>query len=82
MIIINKVILITGASRGIGREMALSFANEGYLVAANYNKSINEAEKLKAMSSNILIYKADVSNEKEVMSWLMILLKNMAKLMF
>ncbi len=62
----KKIILITGASRGIGREMALSFASEGYLVAANYNKSETEAKQLKDLSPNIFIYKADVSNRREV----------------
>ena len=34
----NKVVIITGASRGIGREIALAFAGAGYSVAANYIK--------------------------------------------
>ncbi|MBQ4313524.1 MAG: SDR family oxidoreductase [Clostridia bacterium] len=34
----NKTVLITGASGGIGRAMALAFAEEGYAIAVHYNK--------------------------------------------
>ena len=65
----KKVILITGASRGIGNNIARSLAHEN-IVIANYNKSKDEAKKLKAdlKSENIDIdiIKADVSNRTEV----------------
>ena len=65
----KKVILITGASRGIGNNIARSLAHEN-IVIANYNKSEDEAKKLKAdlKSENIDIdiIKADVSNRAEV----------------
>ena len=44
----GKIALVTGASRGIGREIALAFAREGADVAANYNKSQSAAESLVA----------------------------------
>lgn len=66
----NKIILVTGASRGIGREIAYTLAKEGNTVIANYNKSKNMAESLKKIAKNenlnIDIYKADVSNREEV----------------
>ena len=43
----KKVILVTGASRGIGNNIARSLAHEN-IVIANYNKSKDEAKKLKA----------------------------------
>ena len=65
----KKVILVTGASRGIGNNIARSLAHEN-IVIANYNKSKDEAKKLKAdlKSENIDIdiIKADVSNRTEV----------------
>ena len=40
----NKVVIVTGASRGIGRGIAEYLARNGFLVIANYNKSEKEAE--------------------------------------
>lgn len=63
----NKTVIITGASRGIGRETAALFAQKGYNVVANYNNSENEAKSLLAQLSDyrVSIFKADVSNKKE-----------------
>jgi 3-oxoacyl-[acyl-carrier protein] reductase len=44
----GKIALVTGASRGIGREIALAFAREGADVAVNYHKSQGAAESLVA----------------------------------
>lgn len=43
----NKTVLITGASRGIGRAIAHKFASEGFSIAINCSKSTNELMKLK-----------------------------------
>lgn len=42
----GKVALITGASRGIGREIALTFADYGAAVVVNYNGSKEKAEEV------------------------------------
>lgn len=65
-----KTILITGASRGIGRETAKLFAQNGYNVLINYNRSKSAAEELydslKKGGLSADIFKADVSIRFEV----------------
>lgn len=64
---INKVILVTGASRGIGRAIAKELSKDN-IVIANYNKSEEKAKELLSECSNIDIFKADVSNRAEVVT--------------
>lgn len=63
--------LITGASRGIGKEIALLLAKERCNIIVNYNNSKKEAEELvKLIKQNYGVeaysFKADVSSEKEI----------------
>ena len=60
-----KVAIVTGASRGIGREIARQLAVQGIKVIANYNKSEEEAKKLQNENPEIDIFKADVSKREE-----------------
>lgn len=66
----NKTILITGASRGIGAAVAVLAAKRGYNVCVNYlrNKKAanNIVNKITQDGGTAIAYQADVSVEKEV----------------
>lgn len=66
----NKVIIVTGGSRGIGSAIVKLLANEGHSVVLNYNQSKEIAEntkrELKEQGKEIDIFKADVSKREEV----------------
>ena len=60
----NKVIIVTGASRGIGRNIAYNLAIEGNDVIANYNKSydvINEAKHLNTKDEITAVFREDIT---------------------
>lgn len=65
----KKVVLITGATTGIGKAIALEFAEAGYNLAINYRNKTEEMENLKKEieSNNVkcLYVKADVSKFEE-----------------
>ncbi len=79
-----KNILITGASHGIGRAIAIHFAKNGYNVIANYNKSENEAFMLKNELSSLgyscHVVKANVANHDEVKMMFEFIISNFGQL--
>ncbi len=69
---LNKVVLVTGSSRGIGRSIAVKFAKEGASVIINYKSDQKAAETITEIISSYghdcICIKADVSKESSVKS--------------
>ena len=63
--IVNKVVVVTGGSRGIGAEIVKFLAKLDYKVVLNYNKSESYAQDVKKELNNVEIFKADVSKKEE-----------------
>ncbi len=65
----SKVVLITGASRGIGSSAARAFSENGYNVILNYNNSKEQAmsvlNDIRRNKTSSIALKADVSKRKE-----------------
>ncbi|WP_282143398.1 SDR family oxidoreductase [Cellulophaga baltica] len=66
----NKVIIVTGSSKGIGKETALLLAKNGAKVVINHSNSEKEAKEtvaqIVANGGTAFSFKADVSKKKEV----------------
>lgn len=73
MLLKNKVAIISGASRGIGRAIAEELAREGAHIAFNYLKSKSEAqsleEKLKALGAKTKGSQVSISDFDSVSNW-------------
>ena len=80
----NKVVIVTGASKGIGREIAKQLAKKGHNIIANYNKSKEQIEQLKKELEkeqiNIDIFKADISKREEAKSLVEYTIKKYGKI--
>ena len=66
----NKTVFVTGGSRGIGKEVALKFAENGYNVVINYVSSNTDVEALKSefegKGVKALIMQADVTDKTAI----------------
>ena len=65
----DKCALITGATRGIGKQIAITLAKQGYNIALNYRKENEELENTKKeieeIGVQVLAVKGDVANFEE-----------------
>ncbi|MBQ1837363.1 MAG: 3-oxoacyl-ACP reductase FabG [Neisseriaceae bacterium] len=66
----NKTILITGSSRGIGKAIALALAEDGFDIVLHCRNRIDDAKKvaeeIKVMGRNVRILQFDVANREQV----------------
>jgi 3-oxoacyl-[acyl-carrier protein] reductase len=70
MLLLNKICLVTGASKGIGKAISTTFANEGAVVILTGRNvtSLNAiAANLPAYSGSHLVYKMDVNIEEDIL---------------
>ncbi len=70
MMLKDKVAIVTGGTRGIGRAISLLFAEEGAKVIANFSKDVGAAENLmkeaESKGLKIRLFKADVTQFDQV----------------
>jgi 3-oxoacyl-[acyl-carrier protein] reductase len=80
----DKVVLITGSSRGVGRATALEFAREGAIVIVNYSSSEDKANSLVneiiQLGSKAVAIRCDVSQEDQVKSMIDEIISKFGKL--
>lgn len=80
----QKTVIVTGGSRGIGAAIVSLLAKEGYNIVLNYNKSEEIAEKMKEQFTekgyNVEIFKADVSKREQVKDLIQFTIKKFGKI--
>ena len=68
--LINKTALVTGASRGIGRDIAIAFAREGLNVAVHYRERSRDAHEtaaaISALGRRAVVVQGDLSRASDV----------------
>ncbi|MEK6808117.1 MAG: 3-oxoacyl-[acyl-carrier-protein] reductase [Nanoarchaeota archaeon] len=80
----NKIALITGASKGIGKAIAIEFAKNNADVIINYNSNKTSAlaveEEIKKLGRKVLSIKADVSKYEDVSLMIGLIKKEFGKI--
>ena len=66
----DKVVLITGSTRGIGKAIALAFAKEGAKIVLNYRKkrdiALKTYDEIKSINEDVILIQADVGKRGDV----------------
>lgn len=80
----DKIVLVTGASKGIGRAIALGAAREGAHVAVNYNTdkkgALDVAGKIKETGRRAIVIKADVGKVPEILEMFRVIKSEFGKI--
>ncbi|QWE18598.1 SDR family oxidoreductase [Polynucleobacter corsicus] len=68
----NKAVLVTGAAKRLGREIALEFARQGWDIAIHYGQSASEDQvtvtEIQQLGRKAVAFRADLANEAEINS--------------
>jgi len=83
MLLENKVAIVTGANRGLGKAACLRFVSEGAkVVVANRNEDEGKAvvEEIKAKGGEAIFVKTDVSNEEDIKNYVQMALDTYGKI--
>ena len=68
----NKAVLVTGAAKRLGREIALEFARQGWDIAIHYGQSASDAQatvaEIQGLGRKAVAFKADLASEAEIHS--------------
>ncbi len=68
----NKAVLVTGAAKRLGREIALEFARQGWDIAIHYGQSASDAQataaEIQSLGRKAVAFKADLASESEIHS--------------
>ena len=68
----NKAVLVTGAAKRLGREIALEFARQGWDIAIHYGRSASDARatvaEIQGLGRKAMAFKADLASEPEINS--------------
>ena len=76
----NKTVLITGGSRGIGKAMVYKFAQAGYNVLLNFNKSEDISNQIASELKNVKVYGANVADKMKVNNMINYAIDNFGKI--
>lgn len=80
----GRVAIITGASRGIGRAMALTFSHEGAKIVVNYHREESKAKKvvdeIKSLGGTAIALQTDVGDREAVEKMIELTLKEFSNI--